>query len=190
MRVSSIALLALVATGWRAQGAEAPDRVRLFVGTGLLGTSGAVGGSVFVGVRLGIVTHAAFSFDLGYGTMSASPAIQDRWWLMPSVAFVIPTAPGHIDLGVGLGLATATGFASWRDYLADQTTYSFQLVPAVRAHAVAAFALTRRVALFFRVGAGALVLDGNSIGIRDGPARPLKEVAWVSLSIGVELSLL
>ena len=159
-----------------------------FVGVGYLGSPGGSGAGASTGVRLGVGTHFAASFDLGYGFLAAAPFVQDRWWVIPAVALVIPVGQVRFDIGVGLGVGTAAAFASWHDYGADHTRWAVQLIPAVRAHGVAAVALTHRLELFARVDAGALLVEGNSIGVRDGgPPRPITDTTWITLGVGLQV---
>lgn len=127
--------LALVLAGTAATTAQAdespepralppPHSVGLFAGVGALGSPGATGGAFLAGLRLGVGKHFAASVDLGYGLLTAPPTIQDRWWLMPSAALVIPAGSVRLDLGVGAGVGTSSGYLSWSDYDARPFTPS------------------------------------------------------------------
>src|SRR5271170_6447051 len=62
----------------------------LFAGAGYLGGPGAYGEAFATGVRLGVGAHLAAGVDLGYGLLNASPVAEDRWWVIPSIALVVP----------------------------------------------------------------------------------------------------
>jgi hypothetical protein len=171
----------------------------IFATVGYLGSPGASGGATNLGVRWGLNRHLALSADYGYGLIGAAGAVQDanhrvqdRWWIMPAVAWLIPTSRVQLDLGAGLGFATASGYPSLSSFGAAPfgPAWAFQLAPAVRAHAVAAVPLTRDVDLLARVDAGSLILGGNSIGIRSGNPNPgLMDTTWLLLSLGVRYRL-
>lgn len=170
-----------------------PQELGLFVGAGYLASPGANGGAFSFGLRLGMGRYVALSFDVGYGVVGASPTVEDRWWLMPAVALVLPAGPVRFDLGAGLGLGASSGYRSWPDYVAGpfNPIWAFQLVPTVRAHVRAAIALRRCCDLFARVDVASLLLDGNSIGFRVGdPHRPVMDTLWFYLWIGVQFRLL
>src|SRR5580700_4978257 len=69
-----------------AAGHTTPDGqiLGLFVGLGNLGSPGAYGGAALAGLRWQPLRHFAASLDLGYGLMSTSPGVQDRWWVVPT----------------------------------------------------------------------------------------------------------
>ncbi len=159
-----------------------------FVGLGYQGSPGGDGANVIGGLRYGMGKHLALSFDAGYGVLSSK---QDRWWLMPAVAVVVPTQVVRLDLGVGLGLGTSSGFSTWDDMAADRTLWASQGVPTVRGHAVAAFTLTPRFELFARVDVSSQLLEGNALGWRtgDGPLRN-PDTMWINLSLGGQFRLL
>jgi hypothetical protein len=165
-----------------------PDTLHAFVGGGYLGSPGGSGASVLGGLRLGLGRHLALSFDLGYGSLSS---IQDRWWLMPAIAFVVPTSRVRFDFGAGFGVGTATYFGTWANYAKDKPIGSAELVPTVRGHAVAAIKLTPGFELFGRIDVASQLLEGNAIGIRrgDGPTRNA-ETSWIALSVGGQFRLL
>jgi hypothetical protein len=171
----------------------------VFASVGYLGSPGASGAAVNLGVRWRLNRNLALSADYGYGMIGASGAVQDpshevedRWWIMPAVAWVIPTTRVQLDLGAGVGLATASGYPSWSFFGAAPfgPVWAFQLVPAVRVHALAAMRLTGRFEIFARVDAGSLLLGGNSIGIRSADQSPgLMDTTWLNLSLGLRCRL-
>ena len=172
---------------------EEPTKLSLFTSAGFLTTSGGNGGALATGVRYAVGSHFALGFDLGYGLMStegsAHGAMQDRWWLVPSMAVVLPTRVGKFpltfDIGAGLGLGTASGYASWNEYTSHpfSADWEFQLEPAVRAHAIAAIAVSPSLEIFTRAEAAALVLPhGSSDSVTDS--------TWLMFSIGTRFRLL
>lgn len=167
------------------------EKLGLFVSTGFLSSPAGQGAAVSGGVRLGLGKHFAAGFDVGYGVMSTTPSLQDRWWLMPSVALVIPAGRLRLDLGLGAGFAESSGFDSVARLTADKPTWSYQLIPTVRAHALVATQLTQRLDLFARIDAAALLFEGNTIGLREGePRKGLTDSTWLNLSIGINFRLL
>jgi hypothetical protein len=171
-----------------------PQKLGVFAGIGYLSAPGGAHGSAFnAGIRLGMGRHAALGFDLGWGLVTASPIVHDRWWLMPTVAFVIPAGRVRFDLGAGLGLATSSGYDNMDDFAAApfMPVWAFQLVPAARAHAIATMQLNSRLDGFARLDVGSLLLDGNTVGFRDGNPRPgIMDTMWINLSLGVSFRLL
>ena len=172
--------------------ASGPPRLGAFITGGYLTSPGTQGGAVSTGLRLGLGEHFAASFDVGYGWLAAGVGVQDRWWVMPAVAWVIPAGAARIDLGAGVGAGTSSAFGSWSDYRSDRTLWAFQLAPAARAHVLASVPLTQAFDVFARVDVAGLLLEGNSLGIREGEnAHPgLRDTLWVHLSIGVVFRLL
>jgi hypothetical protein len=161
----------------------APHSVALFAGLGALGSPGAVGGAFLTGLRLGVGRHFAASLDLGYGLLTAAPTIQDRWWVIPSAALVIPAGSLRLDLGSGAGVGTSSGYVSWSDYDARPFTPVWHYtVPAVRAHATLAMQAARDLEVFARVDVASLLSVGSPAGAMD--------TTWVALWLGVEPRLL
>ena len=164
-----------------------PNPLHAFVGLGYQGSPGGDGANLIGGLRYGMGHHFALSFDAGYGVLSSK---QDRWWLMPAVALVIPMRAVRVDLGIGLGLGTSSCFSTWNDMAADQTLWASQGVPTVRAHAVAAFTITEKFELFARADVSSQLLEGNTLGWRtgDGPSRNA-DTMWINLSLGAQFRL-
>jgi hypothetical protein len=191
-RRSIAVLIALLIPGLAAASPSlldhSPNPLHAFVGLGYQGSPGGDGGAVIGGLRYGLGQHFALSFDAGYGALNSK---QDRWWLMPAVAFVLPTERVRFDFGAGLGLGTSSGFSTWSDFAADRTLWASQGVPTLRGHAIAAFTLTPRFELFARVDVSSQLLEGNTLGWRtgDGPARNA-ETMWINLSLGGQFRLL
>ncbi len=168
--------------------APAPLPLHAFVGAGYQASPGGAGASAIGGLRLEVARHVALSFDAGYGFLSSK---QDRWWLMPSVALVLPTSHARFDIGAGLGLGTSSAFATWDDYAHDRTAWATEAVPAVRGHIVAAFPITPRFELFARLDVASQLLEGNTLGWRHGDAPTRNtETMWLNFSLGGQFRLL
>lgn len=173
--------------------AEEPQKLGLFVGAGYLGSPDTHGAAMGAGVRLAMGRHLALSFDLGYGVVGNAATVQDRWWLIPSVALVIPVGRVRFDIGAGVGLGTCSGYSDWRDFAEApfMPTWAFQLAPAARGHVVASVKVRRNLELFARVDVASLLLDGNAIGFRDNNLQPgARDTMWVNLWLGFQFGLL
>jgi hypothetical protein len=170
-------------------------RLQALVGTGYLGGPGPGGAAFVMGLRSRPAAHLALAFDVGYSALAASQGVQDRWWLVPSVALVLPLDAGdtQLEAGLGLGLGASSGYTSGADYVAApfSPVWAFQMVPAARLHAGFSTRLSRGLELFARIDVAALVLDDNSLGSRVGNTNPsLAETTWVDLLAGVRFGLL
>ena len=105
------------------------------------------------------------------------------------MAAVIPARFGRVhatfDIGAGLGLGTASGYGSASEYTSHPltATWEFQLEPAVRAHAIAAFTVSRSLDVFARADAAALVLPHGS---NAGPS----DSTWLLFSLGARFRVL
>jgi hypothetical protein len=181
------------------QAERGPRTLGVFASAGYLGSPGASGAAADLGVRWVLNRHVALSADYGYGMIGAagtvqdpSHSVEDRWWIMPAVAWLIPTRRVGFDLGAGLGLATASGYPSWASFHASPfgPAWAFQLAPAARLHAMASMPIGPDVDLFARVDAGSLLLGGNSVGIRSGNPTPgAMDTTWLGLSMGARYRL-
>ena len=126
-----------------------------------LASPGAYGSALGAGLRLRFCSSFAASVDLGYGLAGTSPGLQDRWWLFPAVAGIIPAGRLRFDLGAGFGVATSSGYASWAGYDAAPFGPIWHFtVPAVRAHFAAALPIAHRLHLFARLEIVSLLLVG------------------------------
>jgi hypothetical protein len=154
----------------------------LFADVAYLGSPGAAGAVLDVGLRLGIASHLAGSFDFGYGLMSSFPGTQDRWWAILALACVTADGPVRFEIGAGAGVGTSSGYTSWPDYVAGPFSPVWHLtVPAVRAHAVATTRVTRSLDVFARIDFGSLLFT-SSYGVGD--------TLWFDLGIGIQYGLL
>lgn len=163
-------------------------QLSVFTSAGYLATSGANGAALSTGLRLGLGRRFALGFDFGYGLMKTDPGMQDRWWLLPSMAVVFPTTlfarKATFDVGVGFGLGTSSGYSSWSRYASKPFTadWEFQLEPAARAHAIASIAMTPTVDVFVRAEAAALALPhGSNATVTDS--------TWTLFSLGTRFAL-
>jgi hypothetical protein len=170
--------------------AEGLAKLTVFTSAGYLSTSGGNGGALATGVRLALGDHFALGLDLGYGLLALQQGtMQDRWWIIPSMAVVLPAHIGKVplsfDIGAGLGLGTSSGYASWSTYSARpfSADWAFQLEPAVRAHAIAAVSVSRNVDLFLRADAAALILP-------QGSAPTDADGMWMMFALGSRFRLL
>jgi len=168
---------------------NAPMKLSVFAGAGYLGTTGGNGAVVTTGARYMIGEHFAVGLDIGYGLMAVKDAMQDRWWIIPSMAVVFPARVGKLplsfDVGAGFGWGTSSGYASWDTYAARpfSADWAFQLEPAVRAHAIAAASVSHSVDVFVRADAAAMILpQGSSPNDADG--------MWLMLAMGTRFRML
>jgi hypothetical protein len=159
------------------------DRLAAFVSAGYLGSASTYGAAIDTGLRLELGTHLAASLDFGYGLVGASvPTMQDRWWLIPSLAVVVPVGGLRIDLGAGLGVGTSSGYAHASDYFdAPFVPRWHYTVPAVRAHAIAAHAVSRKVDVFLRADFASLVATGPLSG-----HASFGDTTWFGLYLGLQ----
>lgn len=166
-------------------------RLGLFAGAGYLKSTDGHGAVLTTGVRLDVARHFAVGFDLGYGVFQTPRDFQDRWWLMPSIAFVQPVGRATLDLGGGIGLAASSGYDDGQDFLAApfDPSWALQLIPAGRLHARIGYAFSPAVEIFTRLEVGALLLEGHELGFRSrNPTPTLGQRVWGSLSLGVQLN--
>jgi hypothetical protein len=167
--------------------------VDVLASAGYLGALAGHGAALEAGVRVPLGEHLALAFDLGYGVLHDGATVEDRWWLIPSLAWVARTVRLRFDFGAGAGLGASSGYASFADYTSGpfSPVWAYQLVPAVRGHAIAAMPLTRTTDAFVRLDVAALLLSGNAIGSRVGDPEPrLADTSWMTLSIGAAFALL
>lgn len=160
--------------------AAAPPHVGLFLAGGPFGSPGGGGGALGAGVRIGLGERFVLGFDVGYGLIAQRPAIQDRWWLMPSAASSFPAGPVQLDLGLGVGFGTASAFTSLTGLSKDQPIWANQMLPAVRGHVRVARALSTGVDLFGRLDFGSQLLTAD---------EGFDATSWSGLFVGVELRL-
>ena len=158
-------------------------------GIGYLTSPDLKGSAFALGARWRAAEHIALGFDAGYGVIGKIPDVQDRWWLMPSVALVMPSGSTALDVGAGLGLGATSGYRSWSEYVAGpfNPVWALQLVPTFRVHLQATRKLTKRLDGFLRLDLASLLLRGNSIGSRVGiPDPAVADTRWLDLLIGIQ----
>jgi hypothetical protein len=160
----------------------APKKLSFIIGAGSINSPGAAGGALWTGLRLSLGPHFAGSVDLGYGLAGTAPSDQDRWWVIPTLAAVIPTAPMRIELGLGAGVGTSSGYRAWSEYFSTPFLPEWHdTVPIVRAHASAARSLTPNVDIFARAEVASLLFASE----HDGTIDTLWLALWVGLQVGI-----
>lgn len=170
--------------------ADAPPKLGVFVAGGYLGSSAGHGGALSTGVGARLGEHFTVGFDVGYGLLNQQPGLQDRWWLMPTLAGGLRIGLVRFDAGVGAGAGTASAFTSATMLSKDKPSWAFQLMPAVRGHFRASTPLTERLDLFARVDGGLLVMSGP-FGMREGGHTPsLSDSTWANFWFGMQVHLL
>jgi hypothetical protein len=192
MGLRTVALFAAATMAWSgpAHADEAaatnPDpTLGLLAGVVGVASPGAYGACLGTGLRLRLGDHFAVSADLGYGLAGASPGMQDRWWLFPAVAGVLPAGPLRLDLGAGFGVATSSGYVSWPAYEAAPFTPIWHFtVPAARVHVAVAYPVTKTLDLYARLEAVSLILTSPSAN------EQLENTLWFGLWLGIQYRLL
>ena len=160
----------------------APKKLSFVVGAGSIDSPGAAGGAIWTGLRLSLGRHLAASADFGYGLAGTAPSDQDRWWVIPTLALVIPTSPARFELGLGAGVGTSSGYRAWSEYFSTPFLPEWHdTVPVVRAHASAARQLTPNVDLFARAELASLLFAPE----HDGTVDTLWLALWVGFQIGL-----
>ncbi len=162
-------------------------RVDVFGSVGFLTNADAHGSALVAGTRLRFGPHFALSFDIGYGIIGSSTTVQDRWWLIPSAAVVLPIGPLELDLGFGLGLGTSSGYSDMGEFAREpfNPDWAFQLAPTARAHAIASVPLNADTTAFLRLDVATLLLEGNTIGLRDlNPQPSAMDPIWINVAVG------
>jgi hypothetical protein len=160
---------------------------------GYLGGLSGHGAALAAGLRLALGEHVALGFDLGYGVLHDGSSAEDRWWLVPSAAWVTRAGRVRFDVGGGFGLGASSGYTSFSAYAAApfSPVWAFQLVPVARGSVVAATPLTAATLGFVRLDVASLLLSGNSLGFRAGnPDAGLASTSWLSVAFGAETEIL
>jgi hypothetical protein len=191
MNLNRFVLFAALSLSAGASAAE--PRLSVFADSGVLASPGGAGAALSAGLRYSPWRYVSFGFDLGYGLLDTKVSEQDRWWLVPTVAGVLPLGRVRLELGAGLGLGTASGYPSWSAFRAAPfaPAWAFQLAPLARGHAQVSLAISERVEVFGRLEVGGLLLEGNRIGFRDNNPRPsLAETTWGQLALGAQFGVL
>jgi hypothetical protein len=170
-----------------------PQRLGVSAATAYLVSGAGSGVAVSSGLRLTLGTRAALGADLGYGVLTASSSTQDRWWAMPTIAWVSRVDNAHLDVGAGFGVGASSGYASLADYVGRpfSPVWAFQLVPAARGHVVVAAPFGHDCDIFARIEAATLLLSGSQLGFRHGNASPgPADTTWFDVAAGVQFRLL
>lgn len=175
----------------RAEEAPRAAQLDLVGGVAALGAPGELGLAFVLGTRLALGRYTALRFDVGYGVMGGSRSLEDRWWLIPSFALVLPVDRMRVELGVGVGLATSSGYSSFEAFVRApfDDDWAYQLVPAVRGHAVLWIETGRDADVYTQIDAGTLVPAGSEIGLRVGSPNAAA-LMWATLTVGTSLRLL
>jgi hypothetical protein len=184
-RLAGVALassMSWTAAAFANESESAPKNLAFLVGAGSIDSPGAAGGALWTGLRLALGSHLAGSIDLGYGLVGTAPSAQDRWWLIPALAVVIPAGPLRVDLGLGAGVGTSSGYPTWSDYVhAPFGPVWHDTVPIVRAHVSVAKQLKPNLDLFARAEVASLLFAAP----HDGTLDTLWLSLWVGLQIGI-----
>jgi hypothetical protein len=170
-------------------------QLELVGGVSALAAPGEIGLAFVLGTRLALGRYTALRFDIGYGVMGGERSLEDRWWLVPSFAAVIPLGATRLELGLGVGFATSSGYSSFEAFAREpfEDDWAYQLVPAVRGHAALWLEVSPAVDAYVQLDAGGLVTAGNEIGLRAGPnggAPSDAQLTWMTLTIGTSHDLL
>jgi hypothetical protein len=166
-------------------------KLGMFASLGYLASpGGGGGGSAFMtGLRLAVGRHLALGLDLGWGLLATPAAIEDRWWVVPTMALVLPANIGGrratFDLGAGFGVGTSSGYSSFSEFAGKPFApdWAFQVFPAGRMHTVASVAVARGLDVFVRADAGSLILPPSS-------GRTIADSTWLLFSVGAQFRLL
>ncbi|MDQ3034538.1 MAG: hypothetical protein M3Y87_19165 [Myxococcota bacterium] len=160
-------------------------------GVAMIGAPGEVGLAFALGTRLALGRYTALRFDIGYGVLGGSRSLEDRWWLIPSFAVVVPVDRLRVELGVGVGFATSSGYTDFDAFVRDpfEDDWAYQLVPAIRGHAALWAELASDVDAYAQLDAGGLLTAGNDLGLRvgpnDGAGTPSDaQLVWATLTVG------
>ena len=140
------------------------------------------------GARLALGRYFALGFDLGYGVMTGARDAQDRWWMIPTAAMVVPVDDLRFELGAGVGLGATSGYTNLDAFARGpfDPTWAFQLAPTIRLHASLSWHVSDGCFVFVRLDAASLMLEGNTIGYRAGNAMPTTaDTFWMTSSLGV-----
>lgn len=165
----------------------------VFVGGGYLKSTEGHGAALDAGIRLDLARNFSAGFDLGYGVFGTKRDTQDRWWLMPNIALVVPSGFATLDVGFGVGLAAASGYDDVNDFLLApfDPSWALQLIPAGRVHVRLGVPVTPGFEIFTRLDAGGLLVEGNDLGFRSrNPTPTFEQRVWVNLWLGVQLNYL
>jgi hypothetical protein len=182
-----------------APGEEVPHGAQLDLvgGVAALGAPGELGLAFVLGTRLALGRYTALRFDIGYGVMGGARSLEDRWWLVPSFAVVAPFDDARVELGLGLGFATSSGYSSFEAFVREpfEDDWAYQLVPAVRGHLALWLELGADVDAYLQLDAGGLVTQGNDVGLRVGPddgrlAPNDAQLTWATITVGTSHRLL
>lgn len=175
--------------------APGPFQLDLVGGVSAMGAPGERGAALSLGARLALGRFAAVRFDVGYGVMGGSRSLEDRWFLVPSFSAVVPLDRLRLELGFGVGLATASGYRDLEAFVRApfDDDWAYQLIPTARGLAALWVEVGRDVDFYLQVDAAGLVIEGNDIGLRVGPRNgdvpTVAERFFATLTIGSSVRL-
>jgi hypothetical protein len=139
-------------------------------------SAGQNGGALAVGLVYRPIRFVQASVEFGYGLLDGARGPEDRWWVMPALAVVIPAGRMSFDLGGGVGSGTVSGYQTWPSYFAHPFEPCWHITePAVRGHLGFSVPLTRLIDLWARADVGNIVATA-----------PASDTAWHGLTIGVQ----
>ncbi len=158
-----------------------------WVAVGYLSSFDGAGTALSGGVSFDLGRYVAAGFDLGYGVLGDSTDVQDRWWLMPTLALVLPLSHARLELGAGFGFGAASGYRDMGAFVQApfDPEWAYQLVPMVRGHLGATIELSADVDGWARVEVASLTLDRTSLGSRVlNPTPRTTDTLWVHVAVG------
>jgi hypothetical protein len=146
------------------------------LGAAEIGSAGENGAAFTVGILFRPIRFLQTSVEFGYGLLDGARGPEDRWWVMPTLALVIPAGRMSFDLGGGVGSGTVSGYQTWPSYFAHPFDPCWHITePAVRGHLGFSVPLTGSIDLWGRADVGTIV----------APA-PASDTQWHGLTIGVQ----
>ncbi len=184
--IGPLAFLALALSPSLAHAQPRSPEVEIFGAVSEIDSVDDHGGALSAGVRVGLGRWFALGFDLGYGLMASAHDVQDRWWMIPTAALVLPVDDARLELGAGVGLGATSGYASIDSYARGpfDPDWAYQLGPAMRAHAAVFLRVNRDVDAFLRADFATLLLSGP-VAVREAnPSLAPHDTVWMTLSLG------
>jgi|GEM_PF-2389264 len=162
-------------------------------GLAALGGTDTGGVALTLGGRLLLGSFSVLRLDVGYGLVGNDHEVQDRWWILPGYALLIPIDTMRLEIGASLGFATSSGYpdlAAFGD-APFNPRWALQLVGAARGHVALWFDLDESNAAFIELAVGTLHLEGNDAGVRHGiDNATAAETVWWTLTVGTTFDVL
>jgi hypothetical protein len=139
--------------------------------------AGAVGA---LGFRFLARPQLAATLDIGFGLEGTGPSAEDRWWTIPSLAWVVPIGPATLDVGGGLGIGTVSGYGSASAFFSAPFAPHWHFTtPTARAYLTLSLPVSARLDLFARAEVGSLLTSASSA-----------DATWEGLALGVRFRVL